>query len=46
MKISIIYYAYKMNLKTNLLKIMSTLSMSQRNEIKRYGYVQLYLYLY
>ena len=34
-----------MNIKTNLLEDYVTFSISQRNEIKSYGYVQLYLYL-
>ena len=35
-----------MDIKTNLFENMSTLLITQRNEIKSYGYVQLYLYLY
>ena len=45
MKISIIYYTYKMNIKRNLLEEYVNLLITRRNEIKNYGCVQLYLYL-
>ena len=35
-----------MNIKTNLLEEYVSFLITQRNEIKSYGYVHLYLYLY